>query len=111
MTKDSRADKTAVLNSSSLGFDNSLQLLLGIKYKPDRLNVYQSSRSVMSLPFIRWYIVKKELLFSAHWVQVVLLHSAAHFILCIIYSDSGDGDKTIRNSFSCFHVDTVSDIR
>lgn len=108
MTKDSRPDKTAVLNSSSLGFDNSLQLLLGIKYKPDRLNFYQSSQSVMSPPFIRWYIVKKVLLFSAHWVQVVLLHSAAHFILCIIYSDRGDGDKSVTigifHLFSCGHT-------
>lgn len=98
MTKDSRPDKTAVLNSSSLGFDNSLQLLLGIKYKPDRLNFYQNSQSMMSPAFIRWYIVKEELLFSAHWVQVVVLHSAAHFIPCIIYSDGGDSDKaaTIR---------------
>lgn len=46
------ADKTAVLNSSALGFDKH-SALLNVKILLNQLSFYQESESAKSLPFIR----------------------------------------------------------
>lgn len=79
------ADKTAVLNSSVLGFDKHSPLL-DVKISLNQLNFYRESESAMSLPFIRCYLVMKEyyLLLTVHLLVTL---SLAHFILEIAHSN------------------------
>lgn len=80
------ADKTAVLNSSALGFDKHSPLLY-VEISLNQLNFCRGSKSVMSLLFIRCCLVMKEyyLLLTMHVFLVTL--SVAHFILEIVNSD------------------------
>lgn len=77
------ADKTAVLNSSALGFDKHSPLL-DVKLSLNQLHFYQESESAASLPFIRRYLVMKEY-YLPLTVHLLVTLNLAHFILEIVF--------------------------
>lgn len=78
MTKDSRRDKTAALNSSFHSFDKHLQRLLYVKKQNKKKQAkpvacFSRTLQILSLPFIRCYII---VLYT-----IIVFCSIAHFIL------------------------------